>query len=606
MRRLLVTTALEETWGDGVPVLFLGEWCRIYNRKHIWSEMNALVAKPFGIEVERKLSDFDYADQLVDQLLSELAEVLNKYHQVQHSERYWNIILGHWLRRYVSVAFNRYYTLDQAMKNYDVSETLVLAGANYNLATENSYDFIFACGDDQWNHILYSRIMRFREDIELNQALSPLRPVDICCGEPKTSEKYLSVSSAFKLMKKFCRFIASRDTSSIICELLGSMGTKFGRDTDAFIIGSYLPINVELVLQLALGQVPQKWRSCPFKQTKKDLDQRIDLNLNYDQLCGFEKYVRWQLPEVLPTCYFEGYKNLTKVAEEMPWPKKPKFIFTSNNFDTDEIFKFWTALKVGQGVPYIAGQHGNNYGTHAWFGTPNIPERAASDKFITWGWSERKHKTIPAFVFTKAGRSSKKNVKDGGLLLVENHLPQNQETYDVYYEHLLYMEDQFRIVESLPNNIFQQVTVRLHGGNKQLRFCEEQRWKDRSPQTKIERDGLNMEQSISQNRLIVYSYDSSGILEGLLLNIPTICFWRNGLSHLLPSAKPFYGLLHNVGILFYSPEAAAQFIDLHWDDISEWWKSEKVQDARQIFCDQYARTTDNPVKELKSILTGSL
>ena len=65
MKRLLVTTALEETWGRDVPVIFLGEWCRQYSRKHIWAKMDALVAQPFGAQPEQKLSGFDYVDGLV-------------------------------------------------------------------------------------------------------------------------------------------------------------------------------------------------------------------------------------------------------------------------------------------------------------------------------------------------------------------------------------------------------------------------------------------------------------------------------------------------------------------------------------------------------------
>ena len=65
MKRLLVTTALEETWGRDVPVIFLGEWCRLYSRKHIWSKMDALVAQPFGAQLEQKLSGFHYVDGLV-------------------------------------------------------------------------------------------------------------------------------------------------------------------------------------------------------------------------------------------------------------------------------------------------------------------------------------------------------------------------------------------------------------------------------------------------------------------------------------------------------------------------------------------------------------
>jgi hypothetical protein len=59
----------------------------------------------------------------------------------------------------------------------------------------------------------------------------------------------------------------------------------------------------------------------------------------------------------------------------MKWPEKPKFIFTSNCFDGDEVFKVWTALKVEQGISYFVGQHGNNFGTHAWYAERSWPER---------------------------------------------------------------------------------------------------------------------------------------------------------------------------------------------------------------------------------------
>ena len=40
----IVTTALEETWPDDKQsVLFLGEWCRLYSRKHRWEKMDAEV-----------------------------------------------------------------------------------------------------------------------------------------------------------------------------------------------------------------------------------------------------------------------------------------------------------------------------------------------------------------------------------------------------------------------------------------------------------------------------------------------------------------------------------------------------------------------------------
>jgi hypothetical protein len=39
--RLLITTALEETWGSGDAVYFLGEWCKLYSKKDFWSKLDS-------------------------------------------------------------------------------------------------------------------------------------------------------------------------------------------------------------------------------------------------------------------------------------------------------------------------------------------------------------------------------------------------------------------------------------------------------------------------------------------------------------------------------------------------------------------------------------
>ena len=72
---------------------------------------------------------------------------------------------------------------------------------------------------------------------------------------------------------------------------------------------------------------------------------------------------------------------------------------------------------------------------------------------------------------------------------------------------------------------------------------------------------------IAQSRLIVHSYDSTGILETLSMNIPTICFWRDGFDHLDPSAKPYYESLKNAGIFFETPKHAANHISRYWNNI---------------------------------------
>ena len=48
----------------------------------------------------------------------------------------------------------------------------------------------------------------------------------------------------------------------------------------------------------------------------------------------------------LPTFFLEGFKKNLSLTLSINWPKKPKFIFTSNNFETDEIFKLYSAINI--------------------------------------------------------------------------------------------------------------------------------------------------------------------------------------------------------------------------------------------------------------------
>lgn len=54
LKRYLITTEDESTWKFDQPVIFLGEWCRLYDRQHIWQNMDAKVAKPYGLDVNNK------------------------------------------------------------------------------------------------------------------------------------------------------------------------------------------------------------------------------------------------------------------------------------------------------------------------------------------------------------------------------------------------------------------------------------------------------------------------------------------------------------------------------------------------------------------------
>ena len=116
LKYYLITTADERTWKFDRPVLFLGEWCCLYNRKHIWQNMDAIIAEPYGLGQKQKDLDYLETRALEKKLFPFLCDALNKYHGTDHQLRFWQIVIGHWFRRYINVIFNRVKTLEQCEK----------------------------------------------------------------------------------------------------------------------------------------------------------------------------------------------------------------------------------------------------------------------------------------------------------------------------------------------------------------------------------------------------------------------------------------------------------------------------------------------------------
>jgi putative transferase (TIGR04331 family) len=587
----LITTADERAWKFDQTVIFLGEWCRLNSRKHVWQHMDSIVAKPYGLGQAQKDADHAEARALEGEIFPLLCEVLNEHHGTRHSERFWSIVLGHWLRRFVDVILNRVKTLEHCLLVHQISGTCALVEESYCLAPPDSATAISYYDNEVWNNMVYIKILNL---LNVRNVIIDVMPVDVnsassntnvCTRVVRNSKDYLSVSYWFSFIKKISEFLTC--------------------DNDVLIIGSYLPKLFELKLQLSLQQAPI-FRSSP----KLLLVSRIDLNIRTELATKFANdsssnllnITKKLLFECLPICYLEGYGEISNVIERLNWPKRPRSIFSSNNFDTCEIFKRWTAMKVDLGCKYVVGQHGNNYGTHRYFGMNTIEEETA-DLFISWGVKTLANHR-PAFVLKKAGRTGVNPTNNsGGVLLTEFPSYPRITTWDVSHEHEEYFFSQKKFFESLDSRIQRKLTVRLHKSNiSSPGGIRKEQWRSCSQYIAFDYGFKKIEKVISKSRLVIHSYDSTGILENLSDNIPMIAYWQNEYEHITDDARPYYELLVSVGIFHLSPSSAALKVNEIWDDVAYWWAQSAVQNARQVFCRKFALTTDDPISTLKNIL----
>ena len=588
--RHLITTSDERTWKFDRPVIFMGEWCRLYDRKHIWQNMEAIVAAPYGLGSAKKDADAAEVQALEGRLLGVLCASLNQYHNTQHCTRFWRIVLGHWLRRYVAAMLNRVKTLQQCLQAHQISSTSIYDNNNCALAPSDSYSAIWAFSEDRWNNALIARILNLLGATNLQIEL---------IGEGVLSGSCINDLAAHPTLRGTVLKLGTN--------FVAKMARCLVRDNDAFIVSSYLPMKEEVRLQLALRQCPQSWASPKLDVIEKPdrvLRKRLAEQFSNESDTTLENVLRLMLFELLPICYLEGFASLNNLAKQQPWPKSPKFIFTSNSFDTDEVLKLWAATKVELGSKYFTGQHGNNYGTYRYM-HPTIEETTA-DKFLTWGWTDGLPQHTPAFVFKTAGKRTRHYNPRGGLLLIELCLNHRITTWDGTFEFADYFQEQQDFLRILANEPRQTLTIRLHGSYRYFNWSEESRWQAFDPTLKIDMDRVNIRELIAQSRLVVHSYDSTGILETLSQDIPTLAFWQNGFDHLRDSAKPYYQVLVDAGIVHLTPESIGKKVNEIWDDVDAWWGQSKVQNARKQFCERYARQSKNPALDLVQMLSNEL
>ena len=580
--RFLVTTALEDTWpADDVPVLFLGEWCRVYDRKSAWEKRDAVVA-PYHWDDRQKLyNDYLYLQALYESLLNELASQLNELHCVDHSVRYWRIIVGPWLGYFIQMLFDRWAMLQQVVKENEISGVQVLSRSDGDLVPNDMEAFGALFVNDSWNELIYGRILDW-------MGVSVER-VDAKNNKFETQGHAITVTPARRMKRSLAR-VASR-ISGALC-----------RENEYFFISSYLGTKQDWLLQAKLGQLPKLWRPVAVPVRPFDRILRQWQMPKFENSDEFSALACALIPSHIPKAYVEGYQELVALTDNVPWPKRPKAIFTSNSYSSDDVFKAWAANKAETGTPLIIGQHGGNYGMALW-GFTEDHQIAIADQFLTWGWSEPEKRNITPIGTFKGFEKKITADKAGVALMVEMAMP--RQSYHMYSvpvaagQWLDYFEDQCQFVRALPENLRDQLLVRLFPQDYGL--GQRQRWQACLPDIQLDAGVRPMAALLKKARLYISTYNATTYLESLSLNFPTIIFWNPSHWEVRDSALPYFEKLKSIGIFHDTPESAAQQMVAVWDDVSGWWESAAVQLVRREFCERYAHIPEQPLDVMKDL-----
>ncbi len=576
VRRFLVTTAIEETWPiSDEPILFLGEWCRIEKRKLVWENRNFEVAHYHWDDREKLYKDYCYLQALYKILIKETSAALNTLHGEKHSIKYWKIIIGPWLGFFIQMLFDRWSSIKCVEKNYKIENTFILNIAPSDMVPSNMNEFLTICIEDKWNHYIYGYIIQNFSNLKYRLIENKRNKIQ----QPNIIKKKL------KLIK-------------LVANKLQRIFQYFSKKKDAFLITTYLNHIDSIKLQFRLRQFPQFWRSqLPVVQNVNFSMRKWALESSNSS--EFEVLVRELIPLHIPTAYLEGHKALINQSKKLPWPEKPKFIWTSNSHEADDLFKTWAAEKNESGVPLIIGQHGGHYGTGKWCFMEEH-ELDICDKYLSWGWSVKDRNNILQIgKFKKTQKNFHRNSKSTKLILTTASVPRySYWMYSIMISGQLiqYFEDQISFVKSLPQEIQQEVRVRLYPTD--YGWNERNRWINECEGIGFSNPELNLQDEMKNCKLFVTTYNATTFLESISLDVPTIIFWNPNHWELRDSAQYYFEELRKAKILHFSPKSASEHISIIWKDVDAWWNSDEVFEAVKRFKARFIYSRDNFPKYL--------
>ena len=509
--------------------------------------------------VKEKQELFELSNKIYESTLDEIVRVLNTYHTTSKSKRYWEIIVGVWLRMFIESVATRTLIVQSVLKNDKDTNIVVSPDLPLSYSPQCLQDFQADLKSVSWNAGVYANIF---EILNTNHS-----------------------QNAFEsnLMTASC---------PLICEKLGP----------SYLSSTYLPRLQEFLLAMKLGSIPHRIKQIRIPVTNSDEKIRT-LRLNTSNAGNtIENVVSSLTLRYMPHSYLEGFSFLIdRISLEFP-KKPPRSVFTANRHIYDDAFNIWVAEVTERGSKLVLAQHGGYFGTSRFASFAERHELSVADRYLTWGWSSSPVCT-KAFVLTQAGVKPRKKATGTNLVVVTDHVWSHPRSFFLdLAESGNYLSFMAQIVHSLDAAVKSTTLLRIHHGHDETGSPQDVWWNNHAPNIKQDDGKAPFATLLPDAKLVLTSHNGTTFPETICGGIPTVITWDESFVTLRRDAEDVFISLETVGIFHRTPESAAAFINSIWHDVDGWWNSQPTLDARKQFTDQFARAVPNPIRFLAKAL----
>ncbi len=554
MSYAFITTEDQSLWPIDENLVFINGWL-------LPERTDKFTAENFFVEPSPSTREqlFLKSNSIYEAISTDLADYLNYYHCLTKPKRYWEIIFGVWLRTFIDSVITRCHTVEELIRTHESIRIVPFNPTRGEQIHSTLSEFQSAMKSVAWNSSIYLDLF------ELYCKKSSIKELDYIRPE-------IEITPPLK---------------------------RFG---PTYISSSYLPRKIEVSLALRLRTIPHRIKRISIENCTIDSKTRAQALANAASKDFYANAVRSLIFRNLPLSYLENFNNLIKTSLTHFPKTPPKCIFTANRHLYDDAFNIWAAEMVNRGSKLVLAQHGGHFGISKFPSFAERQELAAADRYLTWGWSSSS-RCFPSFVLTQAGKTSSAASNKHNLVVVTDHVWSHpRSAFLDLAENGNYLEFVSSLVNSLGPSVQKETILRLHHGHDETGKSQKLWWGQHAPSIQQDDGLMQFLKLLKQAKLVLTCHNGTTFPETINTGVPTVIAWDSSFVSLRSDAEEVFSLLEKAQIFHQNPEVAAEFINSIWDDVDGWWNSHDVISARNQFTNQFARSTEHPVKYMVKAL----
>ncbi len=531
---------------------------------------------------KEKIESLKYCESVFEKIFNNLTDNLNAIHEINYSRRIWKIIFGRWLKDFIYISYKAFVEFDNIFQKNDIQKTISLRSNNEELVTDNSASLINSCYSIEWHSKLSTRILEHM-NIKNIQYYNNSK-ISLSKTLVKKNLKLSFVKSIINLINKF----------------------NFKKRNFLFYDTS-LSFFAEKKLELLLNEFPSNIDFFDNIQENSKINDglRSSINLNFGTKNNYEKFLEKNLSIFLPKYVIENFREINDRIKMMKLPQNKIQIITGLGF-INEYFNLYVAnvLNNNKDSNLIIFQHGNIYHTH--YVNDYLFEMQEADFMLTWGPKNKKNQ-IPACNTNVINEKifSIKKTKNNNLTIIFDKIITRPLPYDLSLEKINNFKKTNDLINTLPENIQQKTYFRFFPSSINL-------LDDYLKVNSLKNQNINIYEKqesfkniLKKSKICLFNYDSTGLYENFLINVPSIYYCTDNFSDLKFETIEEYNKLKEVKIIFTEEKELTKHLINIWDNPRNWWNNNQTQKAINEFNNKFNRPPKNPfnkiVKCLKSI-----